>query len=199
MGRGAIVISTIGSTLKERGISLNELHKRLVRRGLNISRGAIERLASDRPIKSVNFDLLLPILDELDLPLGPPFAAVDPEVAERRRAERQQVESRAREVARSLTQGRVTSPSAAEGLRALEEDERTRALAEADADDQALIARLQERLRREHPEIFDRRGRLRTRDLTRTLVQEFGTTRLSKGDVLSVIRRGRSARTRATG
>ena len=74
-------------------------------------------------------------------------------------------------------------------------------LDEADHADAATIDHLEERLRREHPEAFDKRGRLRKRALSRALVARFGGRRLTKEQVDDVIAAGReaAARRRAAG
>jgi hypothetical protein len=151
-----------------------ELQRRLAERGIRVSRGALDRLASDQPLRSVNFDLLLPVLEELGITLGEPFVALPSDELERR----QTAHALARETAQSLAHGQP--PSAALGL-----------VDEADQVDEAMIERLDQQLRRDHPEAFDARGRLRRRALTRVLAQRFGGLRLSGEQVGEVIAMGR--------
>jgi hypothetical protein len=178
------VVCTIGASLREQGIGVAELQRRLAARGLRVSRGALDRLVSDRPLKSVNFDLLIPILDELGITLGEPFVAVPADDLERtKRATRQ-----ARAASRALANG-----TQAHQFAAMHD--------EADEADASTIQHLEERLRREHPEAFDKRGRLRKRALTRALVTRFGGRVLTREQVDDVIATGRqaAARRRAAG
>lgn len=179
MTSSMLVVSTIGSTMREQGIGVAELRRRLAARGVKISRGTLDRLVSDRPLKSVNFDLLLPILDELGIDLGEPFVAVRADEL----ARTEQARRRAREASRALANGKPAAPFAA-----LDD--------EADHADQRTIEQLDERLRREHPEAFDRRGRLRKRALTRALVTRFGGRHLTREQVDDVIAAGREAAAR---
>lgn len=184
MGDDVRVVSTIGSTMREQGIGVAELRRRLAARGIGISRGALDRLVSDRPLKSVNFDLLLPVLDELGIALGDPFVAVPADDLE----QTEQAAHRARSATRALANGARVGQVAA-------------MLDEADYADAATIDHLEERLRREHPEAFDKRGRLRKRALSRALVARFGGRRVTKEQVDDVIAAGReaAARRRAAG
>lgn len=172
-----VVVSTIGPTLRRRGIGVAELQRRLAQRGIHVSRGALDRLASDQPLRSVNFDLLLPVLEELGITLGEPFVALPSDELERR----QTAHALARETAQGLAHGQPPS-AAAQAL-----------VDEADHVDEAMIEQLDRQLRRDHPEAFDARGRLRRRALTRALAQRFGGLRLSGEQVDEVIARGRQA------
>src|SRR5438128_2097281 len=101
MSQKTIVVSTIGVALKRQGIGVSDLQRRLAARGIRVGRGALDRLASDRPLKSVSFDLLVPVLDELGITLGDPFLAMhDDELAER-----EATRTLAREVTQSLANG----------------------------------------------------------------------------------------------
>ena len=173
------VVSTIGSSMREQGIGVAELRRRLGARGITVSRGALDRLVSERPLKSVNFDLLLPVLDELGITLGEPFVAVPADEL----ARTEEAAHRARSATRALANGAHAGKIAA-------------MLDEADHDDAATIDHLEERLRREHPEAFDKRGRLRKRALSRALVARFGGRRLTKEQVDDVIAAGREAAAR---
>ena len=183
MTGGTVVVSTIGAALRQRGIGVGELRRRLAQRGIHISRGALDRLASDRPLKAVNFDLLLPILDELGLKLGEPFVAVSNEDLGRQQAAR----ALGREAARNLANGDATTSAVAV------------LVDEADLADQESIDRLDAMIRSQHPEVFDGRGRLRKRALGTALAKRFGGTRLTSGQVDDVIAAGRAAATRRRG
>lgn len=173
------VVCTLGAAMREQGVGVAELRRRLAVRGIRLSRGALDRLVSDRPLKSVNFDLLLPVLDELGITLGEPFLAVPAEELEGTK----QATGRAREASRALANG-TDAPQ----LAAMDR--------EADDADDSAIQHLEQRLRREHPEAFDKRGRLRKRALTRALVTRFGGRRLTREQVDDVIAAGREAAAR---
>lgn len=66
----------------------------------------------------------------------------------------------------------------------------------ADHADEEMIERLDRQLRREHPEAFDVRGRLRKRALTRLLTARFHGLQLSREQVDDVIATGREAAVR---
>src|SRR5919206_2040854 len=137
----SVVVSTIGDALRRRGIGVSELQRRLAARGVHVSRGALDRLASDRPLRSVNFDLLLPILEELGIPLGDPFRTLPREELDRQRA----ATSQAQQATRTLASGKPGASVAA-------------LLDEADRADDERSGRAEEQLRRRHPEAFDARG-----------------------------------------
>ena len=176
MTRRTVVVSTIGAALREQGISVSTLQRRLAQRGVHVSRGALDRLASDRPLKAVNFDLLLPVLEELGIALGEPFLTMSSDDMARQQAARAQ----AREIARTLANG--AAPGAP--------------VDDADRADAESIAHLDALIRRQHPEAFDERGRLRKRALTRALSRRFGGTRLTREQVDAVIAAGRAATAR---
>jgi len=104
-----VVVSTIGVALRQRGIGVGELQRRLAERGIRVSRGALDRLAWDRPLKAINFELLLPILEELGITLGEPFVALPNDELERQQAAR----ALGREAARNLANGDATSSAVA--------------------------------------------------------------------------------------
>lgn len=178
------VVSTIGSTMREKGIGVAELRRRLAARGIRVSRGALDRLVSNRPLKSVSFELLLPVLDELGITLGDPFVALPADDLERT----EQAAHRARSATRALANGAPAGQLAA-------------ILDEADREDAETVDHLEQRLRREHPEAFDKRGRLRKRALSRALVARFAGHVVTKEQVDDVIAAGReaAARRRAAG
>ena len=177
-----VVVSTIGAALRQRGMGVGELQRRLAERGINVSRGALDRLASDRPLKAVNFELLVPVLEELGIELGEPFMALPSEEHERQRTAR----ALALETARSMANGHTEGAEAA-------------LIDEADEADAETAAQLDALIRRQHPEVFDSRGRLRRRALTRALTTRFGGTRLTRDQVDDVIAAGRDAAARRRG
>lgn len=83
-----LVASTIGTALRKRRMGVGELQRRLAERGINVSHGALDRLAADRPLKAVNFELLMPVLEELDIELGEPFMSLPSEEHEHQRTAR---------------------------------------------------------------------------------------------------------------
>jgi hypothetical protein len=66
---------------------------------------------------------------------------------------------------------------------------RHRRLAEADAELDRVAERLEAELRESHPELFDRRGRLRQRALSRLLLEQFGGKRVSGEELWALIPR----------
>src|ERR1700674_3873282 len=136
-----VVISTLGAALKRKGIGVSELQRRLASRDVHVSRGALDRLVSDRPLRSISFDLLLPVLDELGVQLGEPFVAMPGEDV----LERDTARTLAREATRSLAND---EPNEVASL----------LVDEADREDQESIERLDSQIRRDHPEAFDKRG-----------------------------------------
>ena len=177
-----VVVSTIGAVLRQRGMGVGELQRRLAERGINVSRGALDRLASDRPLKVVNFELLVPVLEELGLELGEPFMTLPSGEHERQRTAR----ALALQAARSMANGHTEAVEAA-------------LVDEADEADAETAARLDALIRQQHPEVFDTRGRLRRRALARALTTRFGGTRLTSDQVDNVIAAGRDAAARRRG
>jgi hypothetical protein len=177
-----VVVSTIGAALRQRGMGVGELQRRLAERGINVSRGALDRLASDRPLKAVNFEMLVPVLEELGITLGEPFMTLPGEEHERQRRAR----ALALQTARSMANGHTEAAEAA-------------LMDEADEADAETASQLDALIRRQHPEVFDSRGRLRRRALTRALTTRFGGTRLTRDQVDDVIAAGRDAAARRRG
>jgi hypothetical protein len=73
-------------------------------------------------------------------------------------------------------------------------------LDEADLMDDQMVKEIDEQLHREHPEVFDSRGRLR-RGVVARVLQRLGDVSLTRDQVDEVIRLGRSVaarRARAT-
>ena len=58
-------ISRIGAELKAKNLSISELRRRLAQREVPVSRGALDRLSSGRPIESISLSVVVPILQEL--------------------------------------------------------------------------------------------------------------------------------------
>jgi len=174
-----VVVSTIGTALRERGMGVGELQRRLADRGIHVSRGALDRLASDRPLKAVNFELLVAVLEELGITLGEPFMALPSEEYERQRKAR----ALALQTARSMANGHTDGAGAP-------------LVNEADEADAKAREQLDALIRHQHPEVFDSRGRLRRRALGRALTTRFGGTRLTRDQVDDVISAGRNAAAR---
>ena len=155
-----VFVSRLGLVLRDRHLGVSELQRRLQRRGHPISRGALDRLMSRRPVQSVDLDVLVPVLDELGVDFRTAFEQLPTPVA--------QAEAIARPAAREAAQ-RIT---------------RRGALIEADLELEQASNRLQAELRTLHPELFDRRGRLRRRMLERLLVERAEGRTALEDDVL---------------
>jgi transcriptional regulator with XRE-family HTH domain len=155
VGGGALVavayVSRIGELLRARGLTVSELHRRLTAEGETISRTALDRLASDRPVADAHLAALLPVLRVLDVPIEEAFRPVDAEEAARRRRVRAAT-------ARLLRPGR-----AVQGADSISPE------AEAALDE--AIARAAAALRARRPDLFDRRGRPRKRAIARMLAE----------------------------
>ena len=158
-----VFVSRLGRVLRDRQLKVGDLHRRLHARGHAISRGAIDRLVSDRPVHKVELEVLVPVLEELDVSFQDAFARVPSETVVEREAAR---------------------PAAVETARRLAADSRRARLAEADAELDEVASRLERDLRTTHPELFDRRGRLRQRALSRLLLERSGGKRVMSGDDL---------------
>jgi Cro/C1-type HTH DNA-binding domain len=162
-----VFVSRLGQVLRERHLNVGELQRRLHARGHSISRGAIDRLVSERAVRKVELDVLVPLLEELGVSFHDAFARVPSEAVANREAAR---------------------PAVAEAARRMASDNRRARLAEADGELDDIAARLERDLRSTHPELFDRRGRLRQRALSRLLLERFGGKRTITGDeVLALI------------
>lgn len=147
-------VSTLGEELRRRGITIADLQRRLAARGLRVSRRAIDRIVSDRPIAMVSLSTVLPILDELRMPFEDAFRSLSTDDEDSKR--------RARARAARLLAG---SPA-----RAAFSPE-----VEAELDD--AIARSAAILRTQRPDLFDARGRPRRRALMRALEEQLGSRR----------------------
>jgi hypothetical protein len=164
---GAVFVSRLGLVLRERQLNVRELQRRLHARGHPISRGAIDRLVSDRPVRKVELDVLVPLLDELGVSFDDAFVRMPSETLVNRNAAR---------------------PATAEAARRLASNIRRARLADADGELDQVAARLEDDLRTTHPELFDGRGRLRQRALSRLLLEQFGGKQAINGDdVLALI------------
>jgi hypothetical protein len=167
---GAVVVSKIGAALRRHGMRVSDLQRRLERRGVKVSRTTLDRLtASDRPLVSVNFAVLVPVLEELNLTLGDSLAVVP----EAEVAQMQANQQTARAAVRDLAVG-----------------------APAQVVDDSRAAQAEDRmveLRERHPQAFDARGRLRKRQLVAAVLADLGTQQLTRDQVLDVIERRRRA------
>jgi Cro/C1-type HTH DNA-binding domain len=158
-----VYVSRLGWVLRDRKLPVSELRRRLGQRGHTISRGALDRLMSERPLRTVDLDVLMPVLEELDVEFRAAFehlpaAAVEAQLAG---------QPVARRAARTLG--------------------RRQALAAADAELRDAADRLEGELRRAHPELFDARGRLRQRALERLLLERVAGQQILEGDALRAL------------
>src|SRR6266849_3901725 len=65
--KSGVYVSRLGWVLRDRNLPVSELRRRLGQRGHTVSRGALDRLMSERPLRTVDLDVLMPILEELDV------------------------------------------------------------------------------------------------------------------------------------
>ena len=157
-----VIIPRLRHVLTERHLSLDELHRRLGRRGDAPSRATLARLAQERPLSTIRVDSVLAVMEELALPFAALFETVPRAEWERRQAANGQAHAAAGELVRRRI------------------DRRGRA-AQADEETDAVIARLEQELRADSPDLFDDRGRLRKRALVTRLAERFGS-RTVEGD-----------------
>jgi hypothetical protein len=150
-------VSRLGDLLRQRRLNVPRLQKRLAAQGHSLSRGALVRLASDEPIEEIRLSVVRPILRELDVP----FEAVFEEIGADELAARREQHARARALAREVGRGEEAARAGAAG------DESTEELRE-------VIARSTAELARSHPELVDRRGRIRRRVLEALLRERLG-------------------------
>jgi hypothetical protein len=118
---------------------------------------------SERPLHTVDLDILMPVLEELNVELNAAFEQVPVAVVEAQLA---------------------SQPAARQTLRRLG---RRQALAAADAEQRLAADRLEDELRRTHSELFDARGRLRQRALERLLMERAGSQQILEGDALRAL------------
>ena len=81
-----VYVSRLGGVLRDRKLPVSELRRRLGQRGHTVSRGALDRLMSERPLRTVDLDVLMPVLEELDVEFRAAFehvpaAAVEAQLA----------------------------------------------------------------------------------------------------------------------
>jgi hypothetical protein len=176
-----VYVSRVGDAARVQGVSVAEMQRRLAKRGLRVSRGALDRLFSQRPVREVSLEIIVPVLEELDLDLRSAFDLVVRSDADER--------SRARSEAAAL----VRQFPFAKG-RTRSRDATSRAAAELDE----ITGKLEARLKHRHPEVFDRRGRLRRRTLTQLLTQRAGKRLLTDEDLRALGPRPASKATRTT-
>jgi len=170
-----VIIPRLRRVLAERNLALDELHRRLIARGNAPSRATLARLAQEKPIQTIRIDSVLPVMEELDVSFAALFEAV-PRVAWERR---QAANGQAQATAGALVRSRV--------------DRRNRA-ANAEAETDAVIARLEQDLRTDSPELFDERGRLRKRALVNRLTERFGNATIEGDEIVRRINEARAAR-----
>jgi len=170
-----VIIPRLRRVLEDRNLGLDELHRRLVVRDNAPSRATLARLAQEKPVQTIRADTVLPVMDELSVPLAELFETVPRAEWERR----QTVNGLAHAAASALVRRRV--------------DRRDRA-ARAEAENDALIARLEKDLRAESPDLFDGRGRLRKRALVTRLSERFGATTVEGDEIIRRINLARAAR-----
>ncbi len=158
-----VYISRLGNVLRERQLAVSELQRRLWQRGHSISRGALDRLMSERPVRTVDLEILVPLLEELDVDFHAAFEHVPCAVAEAHVAAYPVARQAAQQVAHR------------------------HALAAADAELKRAVEHLEDELRQAHPELFDARGRLKQRALERLLVERSGGNDILEGDALATL------------
>jgi hypothetical protein len=166
-----VYVSRIGRRLRERGMRPGDLRRRLAERGIAISRSALDRLVSERPLDDVRLGVVLPVLEEVDLDFRDAFEAVSPEDAEGRMR-------RARLVNRTADQIYLgaAGDSAADG-----------AEAQVEAELAGVLARARSALRERLPQVFDKRGRLRRKRLEEAISARLpGRSDLTLDDFLSL-------------
>ena len=78
-------VSRLGGVLRTRGLSVSELHRRLAAGGTRVSRTALDRVVSDRPVTAAYLPVLLPVLELLQVSVQDAFEAVNAPRAEERR------------------------------------------------------------------------------------------------------------------
>jgi hypothetical protein len=170
-----VVVPRLRTILAERQLPLDELHRRLVARGDAPSRATLGRLAQDKPVQTIRVESVVPILEELSLPLDALFEVISRADWERRQTANGQAH-------------------AAAGALARRRGSRRNRIAEAEAETDALIARLERDLRTQSPELFDNRGRLRKRALVSQLTERFGSTTVERDEIVARIDAARAAR-----
>ena len=175
-----IYLSQLGHIARTRGLTVAELQRRLKHRGLTVSRGALDRLFSQRPVREVSLEIVVPVLEELDVDLRSAFRRVTRDDADVMEAARNE----AAWLARQFPTARGTP-------------RRRASIAAAEAELTDVGDRLEVALRRRHPELFDSRGRLRRRALTRLLAERTGK-RLLTSDEMAVLSRAASHPPNAT-
>ena len=171
-----VIIPRLRRVLRERHMDLAELHRRLLARGHAPSRATLARLAQERPIATIRTESIIPVLEELELPLGALFETVP--LAEWEHQHR--ANGQARATARALSEQRA-------GRRGTRRED---AAAETDA----VITRLERELRTSDPELFDARGRLRKRALVRRLAERFGGMTIEGDEVVRLVNAARAAK-----
>jgi hypothetical protein len=168
-----VIIPQLRRVLTERRLALDELHRRLVARGNAPSRATLARLAQERPILTIRADTVLPVIDELGVPLSALFETMPRAEWQRRLTANGQAHSAARAMARPRSS--------------------QRSAATADAETDTVIASLERDLRANSPELFDARGRLRKRALIAQLAKRFGSATIEGDEITRRISAARAA------
>ena len=172
---GTVVIPRLRRVLAERSLALDELHRRLLARGDAPSPATLARLCEEKPIRTIRVDTVLPVMEELAISLDVLFETVPrAEWQHRQRANRQ-----AFATAGVLVRRRP--------------DLRSRR-APVEAETEAVIARLEQELRANSPELFDDRGRFRKRALVARLAERFRGTDIQGDEIIRWINAAREAR-----
>lgn len=170
-----VIIPRLRRLLAERHLAIDELHQRLIARGGAPSRATLARLAQDKPIRTIRIDSVLPVMEELDVSFAALFEAVPRAEWERKQAANGQAHAAAGALVRSRA-------------------DRRKPAADAEAETDAVIARLEQDLRTSSPELFDDRGRLRKRALVSRLSERFGSTTIEGDEIIRRINAARVAR-----
>jgi hypothetical protein len=170
-----VIIPRLRRLLAERNLALDELHRRLTARGGAPSRATLARLAQEKPIRTIRIDSVLPVMEELEVAFEALFEALPRADWEKKQA----ANGEAHAAAGALVRGRAGRRNRAEN---------------AEAETDAVIARLEQDLRTSSPELFDDRGRLRKRALVSRLTERFGSAAIEGDEIIRRINAARAAR-----
>lgn len=169
-----LYVSRLREVLRERGLTVSDLHRTLTARGHRVSRTALDRVTSHVPIAGARLGVLLPVVTILDVDIRELFRPVSAEEGR----ERRRVHDDAAELLR------LASPSSPSGPRTLS--------ARAEASYDAAITQATGALRSTRPDLFDARGRPRKRAIARMIAEATaGRTDVSGGTYDAIL--GRAA------
>lgn len=158
-------VSRIREEMRARDVTVSDLHRRLADRGIHVSRGALDRIASDQPITEVSLLVVMPVLEEIGLRFEDAFRRVDDD----ERIAREEARARAARIVDHLrSTGKLSTREPKPGGESA--DTRVPELEQA-------IGHARKLLRARHPELFDGRGRLRHRAFQRMLQERFADHR----------------------